>query len=140
MENKEWSFVAMEYYALILNRTYLITVKNGALSGVVCRGLTSLDGGDALSQMFSIKGDMTDTKSYIDPKRLNQSNSANFSIPMAGITSVRYDPRKKWGMGPIPHDGKLYVEAAGKKREFIILGKQSGKEIADRLRAGAGRK
>lgn len=140
MENQEWSFVAMEYYALILNRTYLITVKNGALNGIVCRGLTSLDAGDPISRALSVKGDMNDISSYIDPSRLNQSNSANFRIPRSEITSVIHDPKKKWGMGPIPHDGKVYVEAAGKKREFIILGKQSGKEIAERLRAEVGGK
>ena len=37
---------------------------------------------------------------------------------------------KKWGMGYYPHDGKVYVKTKnGKKKEFIILGSQSGKEI-----------
>lgn len=33
-------------------------------------------------------------------------------------------------MGSYPHDGKVHVKTqAGKKREFIILGNQSGEAI-----------
>lgn len=33
-------------------------------------------------------------------------------------------------MGYYPHDGKVYVKTYdGKKKEFIILGSQSGEEI-----------
>jgi hypothetical protein len=33
----------MEYYALILNRTFVITIDGEYLRGVKCRGLTSTD-------------------------------------------------------------------------------------------------
>ena len=54
----------------------------------------------------------------------------NFRIPYSDITNVTYNSGKKWGMGPYPHDGKVYVTTAdGKKREFIIMGEQSGSDI-----------
>ncbi len=139
LENPDWSFVAMEYYALILNRTYLITIKDGALCGVVCRGLISVEGGEdpltrIVTRKLAVHGNLDDPKSYVDAERIKQPSSANFSIPLSGISTVTHDPRKKWGMGHYPHDGRVFVEAAGKKREFIILGNQSGKEIAERLR------
>jgi hypothetical protein len=139
MKNADWSFVAMEYYALILNRTYIITIKDGALCGVVCRGLTSIESGnDPLAKIatrkLAVHGDLNDPKSYVNVERIRQPNSANFSIPLSDISLVEHDARKKWGMGYYPHDGRIFVRAVGKKREFIILGNQSGKEIAERLR------
>lgn len=143
MENADWSFVAMEYYALILNRTYLISIKDGALCGVICRGLTSVEGApDPLTMIVTAKlavhGNLNDPKSYVDAKRMKRPSGANFSIPLSQISMVKYDPRKKWGMGYYPHDGRVFVEAAGGKREFIILGNQSGKEIAEHLTRYAG--
>ncbi len=143
LENADWSFVAMEYYALILNRTYLISIKDDALCGVVCRGLTSTEGGDDLitqiaTRKMAVHGDLNDPKSYISAERIKRPSGANFSIPLSGISAVTHDPRKKWGMGHYPHDGRVFVEAEGRKREFIILGNQSGKEIAERLRMCAG--
>jgi hypothetical protein len=35
-------------------------------------------------------------------------------------------------MGYYPHDGKVYIETHdGKKKEFIMLGNQSGQKIAN---------
>ncbi len=142
-ENADWSFVAMEYYALILNRTYLITIRDGALCGVVCRGLTSTEGDDdpltkITTGKLAVHGDLNDPKSYVNAERIKQHDSANFLIPFSDISMVTYDPRKKWGMGYYPHDGRVFVESDGKKREFIILGNQSGNEIAERLRMYVG--
>ncbi|HJY06951.1 MAG TPA: hypothetical protein VJ323_11600 [Bryobacteraceae bacterium] len=53
---------------------------------------------------------------------------------LSEITSVAYNPRKKWGMGYYPHDGRVIVQTLKRQREFIILGNQSGQQIAQRLR------
>src|SRR5512143_2313837 len=97
LESGDWSFVAMEYYALILNRTYLITVKDGALCGVVCRGLTSTEGGDdpltkIATGKMAVHGDLGDPNSYVNAERMKQSSSANFSIPLSDLSGVTYDP------------------------------------------------
>jgi hypothetical protein len=131
-----WSFVAMEYYALILNRTYLVSVTDETLVGVVCRGLTSNPGAGLAGLLVTpmvASGDLNDPRSYVNDRRLHASSRANFTIDLKAVTNVRYDKRKKWGMGQYPHDGKVYVETASGEREFIILGAQSGEEIAARL-------
>jgi hypothetical protein len=137
MEQPAWSFVAMEYYALILNRTFLVTVTEGELKAVVCRGLTSSSGGTLLSELLTtpiaVRGDLNDPRAYVNDRRLRRTSRANFAMTLADVTSVRYDKRKKWGMGEYPHDGKVFVEAGGNEREFIILGNQSGEDIARRL-------
>ena len=133
-----WSFIAMEYYALILNRTYLVSVTGEKLVGVVCRGLTSDPGPGLFNLLVTpmvVSGDLNDPRSYVNDRRLRGSNRANFTIDLNDVKSVRYDQRKKWGMGQYPHDGKVYVETAAGEREFIILGAQSGKEIAAKLAA-----
>lgn len=136
METPAWSFVAMEYYALILNRTFLISVTNEKVVGVVCRGLTSESAPGVLNLFVApmvVQGDLNDPRSYVNDRRLRASNHANFTIDLNDVKNVRYDKRKKWGMGHYPHDGKVYVETADGERELIILGAQSGQEIAAKL-------
>src|SRR5690606_10873169 len=141
--SEHWSFVAMEYYALILNRTYLVCVGDGEISGSVCRGLTSVEGGGdrlsrALAARLAVHGDLADPASYIDDATLSKSHRANFAIALSEVSSVTYDPRRKWGMGYYPHDGRVHVATRDRRREFIIRGTQSGHEIAARLNAAIG--
>ncbi len=138
MQNQDWSFVAMEYYALILNRTFRITINEESLIGIKCRGVTSIaSGGDPLTRAvtakFAVSGDFNDPNAYIDESTLIKSSSANFNIMLSDIRAVEYNPRKKWGMGYYPHDGRVFVETDNTRREFIILGQQSGSDICQRL-------
>jgi hypothetical protein len=128
----------MEYYALILNRTYLVRVGDGQIAGSVCRGLTAVEGGgDRLTReitaRLAVQGELNDPASYVDAATLSKSHRANFAITLSDVQSVAYDPRKKWGMGYYPHDGRVTVATTRVRREFIILGGQSGREIARRL-------
>ncbi|MBB3059920.1 hypothetical protein FHS09_000733 [Microbulbifer rhizosphaerae] len=140
---KNWSFVAMEHYGLILNRTYLISIKEGKIEGKICRGLTAahVTFGDPLTKyatgILAVSGDLENSRSYIEKKKLKQTSSANFSIPLSEIKSVEFNPNRKLGMGDYPHDGRVFIEVFRKKREFIILGNQNGKVIADRLRSAS---
>jgi hypothetical protein len=143
MKMENWSFVAMEYYGLIFNRTYLISIKEGCIEGKVCRGLTAahVTVGDPLTKYvtgkLAVSGDLQDSRSYIDQTKVKQTNSANFSIPLSAIKSVEFNPNRKWGMGGYPHNGRVFIEAFRKRREFIVLGCQNGKEIAERLRSAS---
>ena len=66
-------------------------------------------------------------------------DKSNFTIPYRDIASVSFDESKKWGMGPYPHDGKVFVTTKdGSKREFIILANQSGQSIARDVSQAAG--
>lgn len=143
-------FIAMEYYYLILNRTFLVIKTKGLLIGVQGNGLVSVEGGqDILTRQITsnmaIKGDLTNPYSYLKNKYLEkiaelnlidgsiiEANKTNFLIMLSNIKSAIYNPSKKFGMGPYPHDGRVTVETfENKKREFIILGNQSGENIAN---------
>ncbi len=138
-----WSFVAMEYYALVLNRCFVISIDGERLRGVQCRGLTGRAGGrDVLARFldrrFAVHGDPHDPSSYIDPRLRTRPRRADFSIPLRELESVEHDPRPKWGMGDTPHDGRILLRSGRRTREFIVLGRQSGHEICTRLRTAAG--
>ncbi len=141
-------FVAMEYYLLILNRTFLLVIYGDFLIGIKVNGMISIEAGAdpigrKISQTMAIQGDLENPNSYIKAKYIQriddidltsseffQVNKANFRIKLNDIKEVTYNPKKKWGMGYYPHDGRVYVTTKeGKKRELIILGRQSGEEI-----------
>jgi len=143
-------FVAMEYYFLILNRTFLIIKTKDFLIGIQGNGLVSVEGGkDTLTRQITsnlaIKGDLTNPYSYLKNKHLEkiadldlidgsilEVNKTNFLIKTSDIKSATYNPAKKFGMGPYPHDGRVTIETYdNNKREFIILGNQSGESIAN---------
>jgi hypothetical protein len=57
-----------------------------------------------------------------------------FFIERSAIVSVEYDERQKWGMGGIPHSGRMKVKlVGGKNREFILLGCEIGDELKDKI-------
>lgn len=143
-------FVAMEYYGLILNRTFLVIITNDYLIGLKVNGLVSVEGNsknsiaNKLLDLMVIKNDLENPYSYMKDKYLDELadfdiyetdilevSDSNFKIKKSEITEVVYDKRKKWGMGYYPHDGKVYVKTANGKQEFIILGNQSGQKIKD---------
>lgn len=145
-------FVAMEYYWLMLNRTFLILLTDDALVSLKVNGAVSVEGGrDAITReitrAMSVKGDLTNPYSYIKSSYAAKYENANvsgesilsldksnFTIPYKDIVDVSFDKSKKWGMGPYPHDGKVFVTTKdGSKREFIILASQSGESIAQAI-------
>ncbi len=141
-------FVAMEYYNLIMNRTFLVLILEDFLIGLKVNGLISVEGGGdpltrSITKNMAIQDDLQNPYSYMKSSYLRkienlniygesilETEKPNFRINRNEIKNVTYDKRKKWGMGYYPHDGKVYVKTKnGKKKEFIILGSQSGKEI-----------
>lgn len=145
-------FVAMQYYGLILNRTFLVLLTKDLIIGIKANGLISVEAeGNALAaellKNMVVSGNLENPYSYIRPqyiekvkdcdlfdKSILKQNKANFILPRTEVKNAYYDARKKWGMGYYPHDGKVYLETMdGKKREFIILGNQSGQKIANMI-------
>ena len=143
-------FVAMEYYFLILNRTFLVVKTKGYLIGIQGNGVVSVEGGTnmlakQITSSMAVKGDLSNPYSYLKNSYLKKmedldlldgsiikANKTNFIIELADIKDAHYNPRKKFGMGPYPHDGRVTIETYDNQiREFIILGNQSGQNIAN---------
>jgi hypothetical protein len=135
------SFLAMEYYAGILNRSYaLIVTKNticGAkVLGVVSSPMTASSAYEWKNPRNFISRKTRDKYRSIDPESpafLN-INRSNFQLPGSNIQGIGFTPRKKISMGGVPHSGSLFVQLTnGRKREFILLGNQEGEEIERRM-------
>jgi len=148
--NDENHFVGMEYYFLILNRTYLVIKSNGYLIGIQANGLVAVEAGTGdliqlATSKLAIADDLSNPYSYLKDSYLEKivdlnlidgsivkSNKSNFLIKLIDIKSAVYNPSKKFGMGPYPHDGRVTIKTYDNKtREFIILGDQSGRNIVD---------
>lgn len=141
-EHEHNQFVALEYYAFIWNRTLLVLLTDAFLIGVVAAGLLAARPGTARALGASVE----DPKWYIDKSYLRnvqtvdllgehflQQNRGNFRMPYGEIAAVRYDAKRKWGMGGFPHNGRVYVSTRRRTRELIVLGDQSGATIARRI-------
>jgi len=130
----------------------LVLITGESIIGLVVHGIiASNDRGDPLTRLITSKlspsGDLSNPMAYVDEKYrrkysnvdlksgdLKQISSANFRSALSEVTDVYHDPSKKWGMGPYPYDGKVYIEFGKSKREFIILGDQSGERIVNAVR------
>jgi tetratricopeptide (TPR) repeat protein len=132
-------FAAMEYYALILNRTYKVFVTEHTLCGARVRGLVS-NPMIVSPQMF--RPDFwTQTRSAqiydcldVTSDTFLRVNSANFQIKWHQIAEIEYRAGMKWGMGNVPHSGRLILHLrSGKLRELVLLGEQNGNALKERL-------
>jgi len=152
LETDERHFVALEYYWLILNRTYLVLLANQEIIGLKVGGAIAVEAGrDPLTRTITsnlaVKGDLKNPYSYIKSSYaakyldtpLNSADilsldKSNFAVPYREIQQITFDPTSKWGMGVYPHTGKIYIStSAGKKIELIILGNQSIKQVYQRV-------
>lgn len=147
-------FVAMEYYALILNRSFLIFITDEGLRGWKFRGLVSSFRPTFLPwsvepTFYKPFEQLLDDPAMVRPSRQHTSlmnEPGGFLIQYDGMASVEFEAKRKWGMGPIlrksidiPHTGVLTIElAGGRRREFILLGTTPGNAVRDLIRARRG--
>jgi len=128
----EKTFIVLQYYAGILNRTVKVYALEDMLS-------VATIGGPLATPMF-VTEEWYDPNFYIDQtlasvlKKFNPMTTpfimvdkTNYQIKQSSIARVEYDPTDKWGMGSVPHSGKILVQTIdGNEHEFILLGSQDG--------------
>jgi hypothetical protein len=144
-ETLPW-FAAMEYYALILNRTYRVFIADGMLCGASVRGLVASP--PSASPDMDDQTYWTDTLAATLYDRVDVTSAdflklglMNFQILAEDIARIDYDPSSKWGMGNVPHSGKLKVRLKSRRtRELILLGEQDGDALKQQIEAAMARK
>lgn len=129
-------FLAMEYWGLILNRSFAVFVSPGGLHGWKFKGIAS-----ALNPFFFAPYERV----VLDPDpavgsegfhRLMEKRGS-FFIARDQIASATFDPTPKWGMGNVPHTDKVLVHLKdGRSREFILLGYQDGQAVCSAIMSG----
>lgn len=137
---RAWSFVAMEYYRLVLNRVYRVVVTEGMLCGARVRGVMSspfLPPGDAwLDPDFYPDPRLEARYRELDPESdgFLAADPANFRYDRAAIERVEFVARPKWGMGNVPCSGRILLHLRdGTRRELLLLGRQPGAAIREAL-------
>jgi len=133
-------FVGMECDWLIMNRTYLVFAASEGLYGWRARGsVTNLD-----RTYYMPYQAMLEDSDFMRDRRAIERRSrlrGGFFLERASITAVVADDRQKWGMGGIPHSGRIYLWLrSGRWREFILLGSVSPKGLRERIMHALGPK
>ena len=136
----DWSFVALEYYALMLNRTYKVFVTDRLLCGAIVRGWLAapiLPGAQWYDPEFYPRERILRRYTGIDvssPEFLSR-NLWNFQVDRRELADVEFNSREKWGMGSVPYSGRIHLYfRSGGGQELSLLGAQDGPGIRDRLR------
>jgi len=132
-------FPAMQYYALILNRTYKVFIADSMLCGAKVVGLVaspvapSPDMLDPTYWAATLPATLYD-RLDVTSRTFLRLNISNFQIKWVDIAQVDYKPGKKWGMGNVPHSGRIVVRLkSGRSRELILLGEQNGEALKKTL-------
>jgi hypothetical protein len=134
--HRHLGFVAMEYFALILNRSYLVFITPEGLHGWKFTGPVST-ASPRFYEPFEALLDLPELAPGSAEFNSLMSKRGSFFIPQSQISSVEFVGESKWGMGPIQHSGKLYIKLLnGKKREFVLLGNAYGDGLCRAILAG----
>ncbi|HSW97242.1 MAG TPA: hypothetical protein VLF89_05440 [Candidatus Saccharimonadales bacterium] len=133
-----YSFIAMRYYALMLNRTFRILITDTYVCGIRVMG--------SIASPITVDSHWQNPEFYVDKnledKYKNKDfdskeyllvDKANFCILREDILRVDYY-QTKFGMGQIPYSGRIaIVTKNGKKIELILLGSQDVKSITKHI-------
>jgi hypothetical protein len=133
-----YAFVAMEYYALILNRTCAIFVAPEGLYGWTAVGVVTNSDRRFYEPLQDLVAD-PDMASDLPAIRKLAALRGGFFYPSAEIVAVSSDEKSQWGMGGILTLGHVEVRIrSGKRRRFILLGNTIPEEVRDRIAATLG--
>jgi len=134
-----WTFVAMQYYFGILNRTYLVFVTDSLVCGAKVKGLISAPRApDARwkDPLFYVSPDLAGRYARMDvgSDEFLTCCRANFRITKSEVRDVEFSQKPKWGMATVPYSGRIFLRMkTGKSIELILLGNQAGPQIRERL-------
>lgn len=131
---RPWSFVALTYYGLVLNRTYRVIVTERMIAGARVRGLLSAPltvTERHYDPEFYVSEKLERRYANVDPEssELLAVDHANFQIDRGTVERVELIERRKWGLGGIPSPGRIVVHHAGGRRELILIGRQDAHAI-----------
>lgn len=134
-----WNFVALQYCYGISNRSYIVFITNNMICGAKVRGPLAAPGVVTdrwQDPYFYPRPDavIKYTGIALEAPRFKEMDTANFQLTLEDVDTVQYDSGRKWGMGTVPYSGRIILTLKnGKKMELILLGKQDGIAIRDRL-------
>lgn len=135
-----WTFVAMQYYLGILNRTYLVFVTDSLICGAKVKGVISAPRSPDVrwkDPLFYVSPDLVSRYAGMDVRsdEFLTCCRANFRIRKSEIRDIEFSQKPKWGMATVPYSGRIFLRLkSGKSIELILLGDQDGNRISERVR------
>ena len=133
-----YGFVAMEFYWLILNRTFVVFTAPDGLYGWKTNGPVSNADKTYFEPYQEMLQDPDFTRDLPAIRKL-AALPGGFIYPPSQIASITSDDRSQWGMGGIPHSGHVHVRlASGTTRKLILLGEVFPENVRDRMIASLG--
>jgi hypothetical protein len=137
-----WGFVALEYYALVMNRVRLILITTDEL--------IALNAGGPIAAPHYLSQAWYMPLSYPSERKMRRYERvvvfptenivrmcwANWKCNISGISDISFKNGSKWGMGSVPYSGRLTFLAQGRNCDLILVGNQNGREIEDCLKSG----
>ena len=139
----ELEFIAMQYYAGIMNRSFVVQVSDsiifaGRVRGPIAAGVSRWNSRQVIEDPYFYANKQLlevyeKNDGRIDPK-LVQEDKANFLIQRNEIKRIEYTPKRKWGMGDVVHSGRIFITLKdNNKIELILLGKPDVNDIIHKL-------
>ncbi len=134
-----WHFVSLEYCYGMLNRTYVVFVTDTMICGARVRGMLPaplLISERWFDPYFFPRPAAVKRYLQVDlrSREFKRLRFANFQIPLSEVTDVRLNTEPKWGMEPVPYSGRIHLRLrSGATRELILLGRQDGPALVERL-------
>ena len=126
-------FVTMEYYWLIMNRTYVVFIAPEGLYGWMAHGPVVAPNPAYFEPYEQMLHDERKTRNRKSIQKLSQL-AGGFFLDRMEIESVTDSNRRKWGMGGLPHSGSIRVRmVSGKSREFVLLGRVNPGRIRHKI-------
>lgn len=138
LRNPLSGFVAMEFFWIILNRTFVVFAAREGLYGWKAAGPVT----NSNRKYFEPLQEMLEDKEFMRDLPLIQKLAGladGFFVQQSEIASVTSDDDSQWGMGGIAHSGHVRVRLnSGKSRKFILLGEAIPEQVRDRIISALG--
>lgn len=133
-----FGFIAMEYYWLVMNRTYVIFIAPEGLYGWLAQGPVTASNRTYFEPYQRMLLDEHFIRNHTAIQKLS-SLPGGFFFGRSEIASVADDDRKRWGSSGLPHTGTIRVcLVSGITREFIVLGNMHTGRITHKIASIAG--
>lgn len=123
-------FAAMEFFALLTNRTFIVFITPDMLCGAKVRGWVAIDISKYIDDSDPFEWINTkEAARYVNVDPTSEAflkmNPNNFQIRWEDISHFEHK-EYKWGMGFLYYSGRILIHLTnGTTREMILLGKQN---------------
>ena len=142
------NFVAYQSHSFFFKRIYLVLITKNYLIGLVCNNNLNTENNDKVLVNQQMRKELPKGGSLLNPysylkakfirkiegkyffdKSIYAVDAGNFRIDRNDIQSAIHDD-KEVPLGNYPNGGTLSLETKkGLKKDFILVGKQNGKEV-----------